>query len=147
MCCADDNNSPIVDESFVKRIFSTRGRRSILEDINFMYKRMRIKVVESFVHLGALFHWKQTAESAWADRENTAFKVFGAPFASFPSCRSLASKKLYIRRLGACISLELSSGRHSFLAPVGLQALASVGTSSLGSWGSAPRGWIDAGVG
>ena len=78
MCCADDNNSQIVDESFVKRIFSTRGRRSILEDINFMYKRMRIKVVESFVYLGALFHWKQTAKSAWVDRENTAFKAFGA---------------------------------------------------------------------
>ena len=30
------------------------------------------------MYLGALFHWKQTAESAWADRENTAFKAFGS---------------------------------------------------------------------
>ena len=55
-----------------------RGRRSILDDINFKYKRIRIKVVESFVYLGALFHWKQSAAAAWADRENTAFKAFGS---------------------------------------------------------------------
>ena len=39
---------------------------------------MRIKFVESFVCLGSLFHWKGTVASAWADRENTALKAFGA---------------------------------------------------------------------
>ena len=77
--CHDDDSSSIIDESFVQRVFSTKGRRSILY---FTYKRMRIKVVESFVHLGALFYWKQTVGPAWADTENTAFKAFGASVGS-----------------------------------------------------------------
>ena len=77
-CSDDDDNVSIVDGSFVQRVALARGRRSILDDINFTYKRIRIKVVESFVYLGALFHWKESAEAAWADRENTAFKAFGS---------------------------------------------------------------------
>ena len=59
----------IVDESFVQGVFSAKLRRPILEDINFTYKRMRSKDVGSFLYLGALLDWKQTAESAWADRK------------------------------------------------------------------------------
>ena len=79
-CPDDDNNTAIVDEPFVQCVSLGRGRRSILDDINFTYNRARIKMVDSFVYLGALFHWKQSAESAWADRQNTAFKAFGSFF-------------------------------------------------------------------
>ena len=48
-CSGDDDNASIVDGSFVQRVSLARGRRSILDDINFTYKRIRIKVVESFV--------------------------------------------------------------------------------------------------
>ena len=77
-CTDDDSDTSIVDESFVQRLSLGRGRRSMFDYINFTYKRVRIKMVETFVYLGALFHWKQTAESAWADRQNTAFKAFGS---------------------------------------------------------------------
>ena len=77
-CTEDDNDTSVVDESFVQRLSLGRGRRSMFDYINFTYKRVRIKMVETFVYLGALFHWKQTAESAWADRQNTAFKAFGS---------------------------------------------------------------------
>ena len=59
---------------------------------------MRIKFVESFVCLGSLFHWKGTVASAWADRENTALKAFGAlvgslclvPFLPFSRVKEVA---------------------------------------------------------
>ena len=85
-CPDDDNNTSIVDESFVQRVSLGRGRRSILDDINFS------KMVESFVYLGALFHWKQSAESAWADRQNTAFKAFGSLASSLGSILAVLSR-------------------------------------------------------
>ena len=81
-CSDDDDNTSIVDESFVQRVSLGRRRRSILDEINCTYKRARIEMVDYFVYLGALFHWRQSAESAWADRQNTAFKAFGSLVAS-----------------------------------------------------------------
>ena len=94
-CTEDDNDTSVVDESFVQRLSLGRGRRSMFDYINFTYKRVRIKMVETFVYLRALFHWKQTAESAW-----TAFKAFGCLacyLCMVPFCRSFASKWWYTR--------------------------------------------------
>ena len=42
------------------------------------YIRIRLKVVETFVYLAVLFDWREDGTAAWADRESTAFKTFGA---------------------------------------------------------------------
>ena len=39
---------------------------------------MRMKMIESLVYPGALFYWKEEAESAWAGRENATLKAFGS---------------------------------------------------------------------
>ena len=52
--------------------------RRFLEEFMFSYKGSALRIVESFKYLGVLFHWKRDAEEAWADREGTAQKAFGA---------------------------------------------------------------------
>ena len=100
-CSRDDGSTSIVDESFVQRVSLGRGHRSIFDDINCTYKR--IKMVESFAYLGALFHWKQSAESAWADRQKTAFKSFGSLVRSLcmvPSLPFFRVKEVVYTRVG-----------------------------------------------
>ena len=55
-CAQDDDAASIIDESFAERIASVRGRRSIRGKIHFTYNCMRIKIVETFTCLGAVFH-------------------------------------------------------------------------------------------
>ena len=55
----------------------SRGRELIDEYI-FTYKGKNLRIVEKFTYLGVLFHWIQDAAEAWADREGTAHKAFGA---------------------------------------------------------------------
>ena len=52
--------------------------RRINEDLFFSYKGVTLRTVEMFKYLGVLFHWKHSAVEAWADRESTAHKAFGA---------------------------------------------------------------------
>jgi len=73
----DDNDSVVVEDSYVQRLRAKLGR-TILADIPFHFKKSELKVVESFSYLGTLYHWKFGATAAWENRAGTALKAYGA---------------------------------------------------------------------